>query len=185
MAGVGGDLLGYNLFAYCQNDPVNMVDPTGNWPKWLKTTLDWISEKYKEWKEESFVYNVVIENIALDAGVGIGIGGEIELGKLQVSAIARADMIGVETNGFDAKVGHFGKSAWGVGVSDFSIGVEGRTYESFDGRINERYNNVPEIGWSLGGEIGIGLAAHASVSVSFSGIVKDFYSYGKGRDWWK
>ena len=34
IAGVGGEVLGYNMFAYCQNNPVNMEDPTGNWPKW-------------------------------------------------------------------------------------------------------------------------------------------------------
>lgn len=27
---------GYNLFAYCFNNPVNMEDQTGNWPKWLE-----------------------------------------------------------------------------------------------------------------------------------------------------
>ena len=31
---VGGDVLGYNMFAYCQNNPVNMSDEDGNWPKW-------------------------------------------------------------------------------------------------------------------------------------------------------
>ena len=33
LSGVGGDMQGYNLFAYCQNDPVNMSDPTGHWPR--------------------------------------------------------------------------------------------------------------------------------------------------------
>lgn len=32
---VGGNVLGYNLFAYCFNNPVNMDDPTGQWPKWV------------------------------------------------------------------------------------------------------------------------------------------------------
>ncbi len=34
VSGVGGEILGYNMFAYCMNNPVNMDDPTGNWPKW-------------------------------------------------------------------------------------------------------------------------------------------------------
>ena len=33
LAGVGGNTQGYNLFAYCFNNPVNMSDPDGNWPK--------------------------------------------------------------------------------------------------------------------------------------------------------
>ena len=34
IAGIGGEVLGYNLFAYCMNNPVNMSDPSGYWPKW-------------------------------------------------------------------------------------------------------------------------------------------------------
>lgn len=32
ISGVGGEVLGYNMFAYCMNNPVNMSDPTGDWP---------------------------------------------------------------------------------------------------------------------------------------------------------
>ena len=27
------------MFSYCFNNPVNMSDPTGNWPKWLENTV--------------------------------------------------------------------------------------------------------------------------------------------------
>ena len=36
VSGVGGDIKGYNLYAYCMNDPINMSDEDGNWPKWAK-----------------------------------------------------------------------------------------------------------------------------------------------------
>ena len=29
-----------NLFAYCENGPVNMNDPTGEWPEWLSGALN-------------------------------------------------------------------------------------------------------------------------------------------------
>ncbi len=35
LSGVGGDVLGYNMFAYCGNNPVNRADPTGEaWWHW-------------------------------------------------------------------------------------------------------------------------------------------------------
>ena len=40
IAGVGGDIRGYNLFAYCFNNPVNMSDSTGNWPSWSQAFLN-------------------------------------------------------------------------------------------------------------------------------------------------
>ncbi len=39
LAGVGGDVQGYNLFAYCFNNPVMYSDSSGNWPKWATGAL--------------------------------------------------------------------------------------------------------------------------------------------------
>ena len=36
MSGVSGSLEGYNLFAYCFNNPIMFTDEGGNWPKWAK-----------------------------------------------------------------------------------------------------------------------------------------------------
>ncbi|MBR2327549.1 MAG: DNRLRE domain-containing protein [Clostridia bacterium] len=41
IAGVGDSIQGYNMFAYCMNNPVNRFDTNGNWsmPNWLKVTI--------------------------------------------------------------------------------------------------------------------------------------------------
>ena len=44
IAGVAGEILGYNLFAYCMNNPVNMSDPTGNRPKWIEKAANWVNK---------------------------------------------------------------------------------------------------------------------------------------------
>ncbi len=40
---VGEAIQGYNMFAYCFNNPVNMDDPTGDWPEWLENTVKVVS----------------------------------------------------------------------------------------------------------------------------------------------
>ena len=39
--GAGGDVLSYNLFTYCLNDPINRIDENGNWslPNWAKLAI--------------------------------------------------------------------------------------------------------------------------------------------------
>ena len=39
ISGVGGELLGYNQYAYCFNNPVNSSDSSGNWPRWITATV--------------------------------------------------------------------------------------------------------------------------------------------------
>lgn len=41
VSGIGGNICGYNLFAYCFNNPVNCTDNTGTWPKWLEKLPLW------------------------------------------------------------------------------------------------------------------------------------------------
>ena len=43
MAGVSESLSGYNMFAYCFNNPVNMADNSGNWPQWIKDAANWLN----------------------------------------------------------------------------------------------------------------------------------------------
>ena len=48
IVGVGGDIRGYNLFAYCMNDPVNMSDHTGHWPQWIKNAASAVVNAVKK-----------------------------------------------------------------------------------------------------------------------------------------
>ena len=43
IAGVGGSIHGYNMFAYCFNNPVNMSDSSGHWPQWMKDAANWVN----------------------------------------------------------------------------------------------------------------------------------------------
>ena len=48
ISGSGDSVQGYNLFVYCNNNPINMTDENGNWPKWLKDTISAISTTIKK-----------------------------------------------------------------------------------------------------------------------------------------
>ena len=39
LSGVGNDIRGYNLFAYCFNNPVNTTDSNGDWPRWITAAV--------------------------------------------------------------------------------------------------------------------------------------------------
>ena len=43
LSGTGESVQGYNLFAYCFNNPVNMSDSSGHWPKWIENAANWVN----------------------------------------------------------------------------------------------------------------------------------------------
>ena len=57
MAGVGGDLHGYNLYAYCFNNPINMVDGFGSWPSWNDIENGW--NRVTNWVDNNIIQPVV------------------------------------------------------------------------------------------------------------------------------
>ncbi len=61
MSGTGGDVLGYNMFAYCFNNPVNLSDSSGNWPKFIETAASWVNNNIIQ-PVVNFVESVVSPN---------------------------------------------------------------------------------------------------------------------------
>ncbi len=39
----GTGLLGLNMYTYCINNPVNMMDSAGAWPKWIEDGAAWVN----------------------------------------------------------------------------------------------------------------------------------------------
>ena len=38
-----GDFIGFNMFVYCVNNPINGIDPSGTCPQWLKDSVKWVA----------------------------------------------------------------------------------------------------------------------------------------------
>ncbi len=184
---VGGNILGYNLFSYCRNNPVAMSDFSGMWPSPSVITNIW-----ETWTEKSFLFNlgkIVIQNTSASAGVSIGAGGAVKLGPVETSAVARMDIVGVSLDGKNGfKMGHFGKSAFSAGIalpwaedSVFQIGSGTDTYESFDGTIREVSEQTNDFSISYGKEAAIFFGYHYDVTFSLSGAIADFKKFL--REW--
>ena len=62
--GQPGDILSFNMFAYCHNNPVNMSDESGYLPKWLKKAAKVVKKTYnKVVKKVKAVYNTVKKSV--------------------------------------------------------------------------------------------------------------------------
>ena len=93
----GNSVQGYNLFAYCMNNPVNMSDPTGNWPEWLRNIGNAIVKAAK---------TVVAVFTSLNAEAGLGTGFR-----------AGAKVMGVEaTAGYKFDIENIKLSSKGVDI---------------------------------------------------------------------
>ncbi len=73
-ASTGQGILGDNMFAYCKNNPTNMVDVNGNWPKWLDDFADWIDNATEDFVEKSEdVLEAGWKSLEVSAGIGLGL----------------------------------------------------------------------------------------------------------------
>ena len=72
-----GDILGYNMFAYCGNNPVMGYDPTGEWSKWLSGVVNVVGGATQ-----------IAAGVALGATVGWTGFGAVVAGFLIVNGVA-------------------------------------------------------------------------------------------------
>ena len=81
ISGVGGDIRGYNQFAYCFNNPVNLTDSTGDWPKFLKEIGARIAHGVK------IITRIVTSPLkasTLEIGGGVGYGASAKASVLEI-----------------------------------------------------------------------------------------------------
>ena len=80
IAGVSDSVQGFNLFAYCFNNPVNMQDENGNWPKWLTGALDIVSGACQVIGGAAIAAAASWTGVGAVAGVAIMLNGAAQMG---------------------------------------------------------------------------------------------------------
>ena len=134
ISGASGSLQGYNLFEYCNNNPVNKIDSTGDWPKWIKKIGSRLVHTVK------IVYRIVTSpfkafRAKIGGGVGIGAKCEINVKKTPIkigAATSITDSITYEKGKFDVR----NSTSTNVGISiadSFDISyTNGHDHSYFD-----------------------------------------------------
>ncbi len=118
IADVGGEILGYNMYAYGFNNPINTSDSSGTWPKILKE----IGARFK-YMGNFFggFFGAVFNSFSINIGVGIGIGvnlsGNVKGVNVEVGASTSiSDSLGLFFGKFDVK--NTTSTQVGLGVAD-------------------------------------------------------------------
>ena len=141
IAGVGGDLKGYNLFAYCFNNPVNMDDQAGNWPKWIKNTVKWVAKNIV--KPVVKTVQKTLSKVDLTYSTGVNVSGTpsawIFNGQIGVSMDTKGN-VAIQVSG-------------GGGITGGDPGISITRYQSVTNALN--IDKLNDAYYQVGGSIAV------------------------------
>ena len=117
-------LQGNNLYAYCYNNPVNMIDATGDFPLW-DSIVDFVSTAVQ------FVGSV-LTSFEYEAGIGYGLkaGVSSPVGSAEIGG--KADVLHVKGNDEKIEVGNETQITAQVSVGRHELGLNEKIFHKFD-----------------------------------------------------
>ncbi|MGN0501586.1 MAG: RHS repeat-associated core domain-containing protein [Ruminococcus sp.] len=134
VSGTGSSVQGYNVFAYCFNNPVNMDDADGAWPKLVKKLVSRVKHTVKTMVR---IASSPFKATTAKIGAGIGIGGKVKANikrvPVEVGAVASiSDSVVYQQGKWDAR--NSTTASVGLNVADiysFSHAI-GREHSYYD-----------------------------------------------------
>jgi len=139
---VGGEVLGYNQFAYCFNNPVNMDDSTGNWPKFISEIINRVKYVFNL----AFrIFTMPIKSLDASIGVGKGFGGEYShtVGGQTIGISAKKTVTNTITfNGFKLDIKSINTQNCAFSIGNISYGeANGNTHSLLDSKCTCHEHN--------------------------------------------
>ncbi len=141
ISGVGGSIQGHNVFSYCFNNPVNMNDQTGNWPKWIKNPIKWVAKNIVKPVVKTVQHTLSNVDITYSRGVNISGTPSIFIFNLQAG-------ISIDTDGNIAIQG-----SAGGGITSGSPSISVTEYKSVTNAPS--IEKLEDLGYQIGGSVGI------------------------------
>ena len=94
-AGASSSVCGFNLYAYCFNNPMNMMDPTGHWPKWMSNIGKAVKNVVKKVAKTVLT---AMTSFTAEAGFGTGLRASYKNGPVEFTGGYKYDVINVKVN---------------------------------------------------------------------------------------
>lgn len=131
---------GFNSYAYCFGNPINLTDPSGLWPNWLKWALTGVA----------LALSVVALGVA-------GAGLAAVLSKTVTTLALTGKVLGVVATGASTTGGILGVAGLSIEAVDKRMGWD-------------RSQHIKNLGWASFGFSTVGVAASVGISVTSGAI---------------
>ena len=134
-------LVGYNMYAYCENNPVLYIDPTGNAPKWLKDKIKWFTENVAIPLETVVKKTLSEYDLTFSRGISVSASPGIFTFTGQIG-------LSIDTKGNVAIQGTFSG-----GFTGGSPGISGSIFQTLTNAPN--IDKLNGMAYNLGGSVGV------------------------------
>lgn len=132
--------LGYNLFAYCANNPVNNSDPDGHgfW-KSVKKAFNKVKKAVKRVgkavkkivKKSGKTVGLAFKSFVVETGIGAGLRGGFSFFGQDIGLGANVDVVHLKINSDGINLGGEAQYNLDINTSIFSLGLQGGYFHPF------------------------------------------------------
>lgn len=157
-----------NMFSYCENNPVNQVDPEGHWPKWITGALTIVSG-----------VSQIIAGVALGATLGWTGAGAVIAAALIVNGFAEVISGSTQVVNAVAKKKYHEENYLRSGAKALGELIGGKTGAKVGGAVYDVANTAAAL-YSIAGGGATALSKTANMLGKSGTLTKEFNLFSEG-----